>query len=82
MYDSKQTTQLNFEQKVMNILTIVLFMIFMAQLIAGFFIIKSNYDRHAKYFYDNCSNTLSGSTHLLIEYGLLNFLLGSMHIML
>lgn len=66
MYDTKQSTHLNFNQKTINLLTIVFFMIFIAQLIAGFFIIKSSYDKNAKYFYDNCSNTLSGSTHLLV----------------
>jgi hypothetical protein len=71
-----------FQEKFINVMTILIFIVFMTQLIAGFFLIKSFYDQHAKYFYDNCSNTLEGSTHLLIEYGLLNFMLGTAHITL
>lgn len=63
-------------------MTILFFMFFIVQLVAGFFIIKSYYDKHAKYFYDNCSNTLTGSVCLLIEYGFLNFCLGAAHIVL
>lgn len=62
-------------------MTIIFYAVFIAQLIAGFFLIKASYDKHAKYFYDNCSNTLKGSTHLLIESGLLNFGLGTVHFM-
>lgn len=63
-------------------MTILLFMFFIVQLVAGFFIIKSYYDKHVKYFYDNCSNTLTGSVCLLIENGFLNFCLGTAHIVL
>lgn len=63
-------------------MTILFFMLFIVQLVGGFFIIKSYYDKHAKYFYGNCSNTLKGSVCLLIEYGFLNFCLGAAHIVL
>jgi len=66
MYDSIQLGSKNFSQKLLSIITLILFMLFLAQLISGFFLIKSNYDKNAKYFYDNCSNTLKGSTILLI----------------
>ncbi len=82
MFDIKNMVQVTFGQKLLNIVTLVVFMLFITQLIAGFFIIKSSYDKHAKYFYDNCSNTLKGSVSLLVEYGLLNFCLGSVHLLL
>lgn len=81
MYDSTHITSTNLIEKILNLLTLILFVIFIAQLISGFFLLKSSYDKNAKYFYDNCSNTLTGSTQLLVEYGLLNFCLGAAHLM-
>ena len=81
MYDCRELYQLNFWQKLFNLLTVFLFAIFFTLLISTFFMFKASYDKNAKYFYDNCSNTVQGSTNLLIQRGLLNFGLGSVHLM-
>lgn len=66
MFDSLEIKGSTFREKLVNTFTIVIFAIFVAHIIGGFFLIKSTYDRYAKYLYDNCSNTLSGSVVLLI----------------
>lgn len=82
MYDSMALNETNFKEKALNVFTLFLFMFFIMQLVAGFFIIKSYYEKKAKYFYDNSATTLTGTISLLIENSFLNFCLGVAHIVL
>jgi uncharacterized membrane protein len=82
MSDCTTMFAFRFKDKVLSLISLVLFALLIAQIVAGFFLIKSQYKQHSKYFYDNCNNTITGSFYLLVEYGLLNFLLGAAHILL
>ncbi len=81
MYDCRELYQLNFWQKIFNLFTVFLYAIFFALLIASFFMFKATYGKNTKYFYDNCNDKLRGSNNLLIQRSLLNFGLGSVHLM-
>ena len=81
MYDCRELYQLNFWQKLFNLLTVFLFAIFFTLIIATFFMLKASYGKNAKSLFDNCNGTLRGSTNLLIQRSLLNFGLGSVHLM-
>lgn len=81
VFDCIKMTDRSSSEKIVSCVTILLFGVFVMLLVAGFFIIKAHYKANSKFFFDNCNTTVHGCINLLIEYSLLNFLLGSVHLL-
>ena len=82
MFDSTKLISHTFQQKMMNLATILFFWLTIVYAFSGIFLIRYSYQKNTKHFLENYENSLKGVFTYFFQNGLINFLLGTAHLML